>query len=455
MRFNLLLRFQNWQKDLFKHTQNLLTLQYSAIITIFLALFVTIIYFLVNTIISYEQRGQLLSTTDQQAMIISRALRHQKLSRGEIDNLNSHRESGNQFFYLVINQDGELLSGEASILRLQPQIMEQVKGWIPRPGEIRELTIKLPLLPVSQKSRQIRLMTTGRAFYQGDQLAALLYTGKDISFIFSLMQRLLIILVTIGIIFLGIAMLLSHYMSKRAMIPIRISFRRQQEFVADASHELRTPLSILNSSLDVLEMEEGEQISDYSRNVLFNMKDEVKRMNNLVGDMLTLARSDSGSPELNVDNFDFIPAVEQLVRSTQTLAQSKNITLNLQAPPTAKIHGDNERLKQLLYILLDNAIKYTPSGGEVNLGISFETVKKQNALRIVVQDTGVGISPEEQVRIFDRFYRVDKNRSRQVGGTGLGLAIAKWIVEAHHGTIQVSSKPGKGSTFTVMLPMPI
>ncbi|MED1854675.1 ATP-binding protein [Brevibacillus borstelensis] len=237
------------------------------------------------------------------------------------------------------------------------------------------------------------------------------------------------------------------------MIPIRQSFQRQKEFVADASHELRTPLSILNSSLDVFEMEDGEHLSDFSKTVLVNMKDEVKRMAKMVSDLLTLARSETDRPALTVERFDLVPTIEQLVSSTGPLAQSKNISLHHHMPSILIVYGDHERIKQLLYILVDNAIKYTPPGGEVHLTVSVEAREKQTMILIKVRDTGVGIAPEDAERIFDRFYRVEKNRSRKMGGTGLGLAIAKWIVEIHQGNIHVSSVPGQGSTFTVALPI--
>ncbi|WP_327986095.1 sensor histidine kinase [Brevibacillus borstelensis] len=296
-------------------------------------------------------------------------------------------------------------------------------------------------------------MITGQRIYHGNELAGTLYTGREISYTYELIKRLLTILIVLGILFLGVAVLLSYFMSKRAMIPIRQSFQRQKEFVADASHELRTPLSILNSSLDVFEMEDGEHLSDFSKTVLVNMKDEVKRMAKMVSDLLTLARSETDRPALTVERFDLVPTIEQLVSSTGPLAQSKNISLHHHMPSILIVYGDHERIKQLLYILVDNAIKYTPPGGEVHLTVSVEAREKQTMILIKVRDTGVGIAPEDAERIFDRFYRVEKNRSRKMGGTGLGLAIAKWIVEIHQGNIHVSSVPGQGSTFTVALPI--
>lgn len=458
MKFKVLSSIRHWKKDLFIHTQNRLAFQYSIIMMIFLTLFITIVYFLVNTFIRFDQERQLQSIADQQTKIILDSLGDGILSQMELEALNAMQESNNQSFYFMVNLKGKPLFGDTFIPRLESDILLQLKGWMPQFREIRYATMTLPPPRRSphappREERHINLMMTGRPIYIKDQIAGIYYTGKDISFIHELMHRLLLTLVLLGSFFLGFALLLSYFMSKRAMIPIRHSFQRQREFVADASHELRTPLSILNTSIDVLEMEEGEHLSDYSQKVLFNMKDEVRRMTKLVGDLLTLARTDSGTAQLKCESFDFIPSLEQLVRSTQTLAHSKNISLNLHAPSTLLVYADHERLKQLLYILLDNAIKYSPDGGEVNLTLSVDLAVKTRSLHIAVQDTGVGISPDDQQRIFDRFFRADKNRSRQMGGTGLGLAIAKWIVESHQGTIQVSSFPGEGSTFSVRLPI--
>jgi signal transduction histidine kinase len=447
-----------WKKDLFVHTQNRLTVQYSILLMVFLTLFIGIVYVLVDIGISYEQKRQLRMITEQEVKLMEEALRDGVLSQEEYDNLNRIRESRNQFFYYVVDANGQLLFGDEFIPRAKPQILELVRGWIPAANEVRYGTVTVPPPPRRGKplppmDGRLELMMTGRPVFQGVQMKGIFYTGIDISFTNHLLKRLLTILTALGILFLGIALLLSYFMSKRAMIPIRRSFQRQREFVADASHELRTPLSILQSSLDVFEMEEGEQLSAFGRTVLFNMKDEVRRMTKLVSDLLTLARSDSGHPDLQCEYADVVPAVQQMIRSTQTVAASKKIALKLDAPPAVMVYGDHERIKQLLYILLDNAIKYTPGGGEIQVTLSVDETENPPVLCLSVRDTGIGIPPEEQNRIFDRFYRVDKNRSKQMGGTGLGLAIAKWIVEAHHGTITVVSSPGNGSTFTAKIPL--
>jgi signal transduction histidine kinase len=147
--------------------------------------------------------------------------------------------------------------------------------------------------------------------------------------------------------------------------------------------------------------------------------------------------------------FDFCPQAGRAIESVRPLAASKQIALHFRSPASLYIVGDPQRLSQLLYILLDNAIKYTPNSGEVKLSIFIEG--KQ--LCITVEDTGIGIGQEDYQRIFERFYRSDKSRTRQIGGHGLGLSIAKWIVDTHQGTIKVSSEIGKGSTFIVQIPL--
>nr|WP_243237189.1 ATP-binding protein [Heliobacterium chlorum] len=237
------------------------------------------------------------------------------------------------------------------------------------------------------------------------------------------------------------------------MVPIVQSFTRQREFVADASHELRTPLSVLHSSIEVIEADDRRNLSEFSQQVLSDMKDEVRRMTRLVGDLLTLARADSGNLELLRETFDLRSLIDQILRTFQHQATSKGVALEAEGLPTIPIWGDRERIAQLLFILVDNAVKYTPIGGKITLSLAVAKQTKGQQVRVIVQDSGIGIPLNDQPRIFDRFYRVDKGRSRQMGGTGLGLSIARWIVEAHGGTIQVESTPGRGSTFSVSLPL--
>jgi signal transduction histidine kinase len=219
-------------------------------------------------------------------------------------------------------------------------------------------------------------------------------------------------------------------------------FRTQQRLLADVSHELRTPLTAIRGNIDLmLRMEEADLES------LKVIQDEVDRMTRLLGDLLLLARADAGGLPLERKPVELDDLFFEVYRQVRLLKKSVEVVV-IEVDQVCVL-GDADRLKQLLLNLVDNAIKYTPVEGEVSLSLS----KTDGWARIDISDTGVGIPPEDLLHIFDRFYRVDKARSRAQGGSGLGLAIAKWIAEAHGGDILVSSQVGVGTTFSVMLPV--
>ncbi|MED4923841.1 ATP-binding protein, partial [Anoxybacillus geothermalis] len=295
-----------------------------------------------------------------------------------------------------------------------------------------------------------RVLAAARPLVIHGDFVGMLYIGMDVTSFFGVFHWLLVVLIGLAVLFLAVGVALSYFMSKRALIPIEEAYERQRQFVADASHELRTPLSVVFSSVEALALEEDVMKNDFARRLLDRLREELKRITKLMNDLLTLARADAKNAalELSKQTFDFRPHAERTFQLVSELAAKKQITMHFHAPEQAIVTADPDKLTQLLYILLDNAIKYTPEGGDVTLSI--RTEPKQFILS--VKDTGIGIPPEDIGRIFDRFYRVDKTRSRQQGGHGLGLSIAKWIVEAHGGTIHVHSQIGKGTEFLVRLP---
>ena len=224
------------------------------------------------------------------------------------------------------------------------------------------------------------------------------------------------------------------------------AFRRQRQFTADASHELRTPLTIIKGQIDVSLQKEREP--EAYRQVLRSVNEEVDHLIRLAGSLLTLTRADAGQIPLVFDEVDVAELMTGVVEQVRPVALDKGVGLWFDNGSSVTIKADEDLLLQLMLNLLDNAIKYTPSGGQVNVGSNVNG----SQVELRVQDTGVGISREHLPYLFDRFYRVDKGRSRAEGGVGLGLAISRWIAEAHGGTIRVESVPGKGSTFIVLLP---
>jgi heavy metal sensor kinase len=226
------------------------------------------------------------------------------------------------------------------------------------------------------------------------------------------------------------------------------AFKEQQRFIADASHELRTPLAVLRGETEVA-LERERATAEYQRSLEL-IKDEAEHLSRIVEDLFMLARQPTDASSLMKEAVGLNEVVAECARAAQVLATQKGLRLNVQPSlPRISVSGDDEMLKRMLINLLDNAVKYTPAGGEISIALASQN---GNAL-IIVSDTGIGITAEDQPHIFDRFYRADKARSRALGGAGLGLSIARWIVEGHGGSLSVSSVVGRGSAFTVDLPL--
>jgi heavy metal sensor kinase len=227
------------------------------------------------------------------------------------------------------------------------------------------------------------------------------------------------------------------------------AFARQRRFVADASHELRTPVAAIRSMTDVLLKQSTPIESEDYASVLRDVNAEAERLGNLISDLLVLARTDENQVLLERELVRLDLLVADVAATTEPLATERGITIEVLAQQPAIVLGDEVRLIQVIMNLIDNAIAYTNSGGKVTLEVG---VKYNNAY-LIVRDSGIGIAKEHLDHIFERFYRIDPARSREAGNTGLGLAITEWIVQAHGGKISVESEVGKGTTFTVLLPI--
>jgi sensor histidine kinase len=273
------------------------------------------------------------------------------------------------------------------------------------------------------------------------------YVGKDVTAMYNGMEKATSALTVLGVVSLVFAAGVGYVLSGGAMKPVREAYERQRQFAADASHELRTPLAVVLASADLLRSD-ASITSPFLKQVIEDVRDEVKKMTKLVSDLLIVARTDGKANQLKPVRMDLVAAAQQTVRIMRPFAEKKDIVIEEILPRRAEIYADEQKIRQLILILVDNAVKYTSEHGQITIRI--EAGEKGDICFSVV-DTGIGIEPEHQERIFDRFYRVDKARSRRMGGNGLGLAIAREIVEAHHGRISVQSEHGKGTTFYVTL----
>jgi two-component system sensor histidine kinase CiaH len=244
-----------------------------------------------------------------------------------------------------------------------------------------------------------------------------------------------------------IAIFAGIYLANKALIPIRLSWEKQQQFVADASHELRTPLSVMKLNLEHLFRHPDHNIEQESETIHQAIQ-EINYLSKMASDLLTLARSDSDQLQLIEEVIQLDNILHQVVKDFKTLAVIKNIQLTADISPI-KMLGDKERLKQLFVILLDNALKYTKENGAISLKGS---VKNSRAV-IEISDTGIGIPKADLPYIFERYYRGDKSRTRHLEGSGLGLSIAKWIVQSHSGKIRIVSNEGEGTQVSVSFPV--
>jgi heavy metal sensor kinase len=225
------------------------------------------------------------------------------------------------------------------------------------------------------------------------------------------------------------------------------AFNRQRQFTADASHELRTPLAIIQAEATLALSKERSE-ADY-RKSLETVSQESTYMSSVIGKLLFLARSDAGKEQLTFEDVDLKDLITGLSSNVEALAADKGIKFTVDAQENLVVNGDKVKLRQLFINILENAVRYTPTGGNILISL---TRKESNAF-IAISDTGIGIPQEHLPHIFERFYRVDKARSRADGGVGLGMAIAKYIAESHKGNITVESEVGKGTTFNVTIPL--
>ncbi|WP_051505033.1 sensor histidine kinase [Paenibacillus durus] len=237
------------------------------------------------------------------------------------------------------------------------------------------------------------------------------------------------------------------FLANRALIPIRSAWDKQQRFVADASHELRTPTAIIRAQSELILKSPTRTIEQESPKVAVILQ-EARRMGKLLDDLLTLARSDSNRLEIQPGLFALDAMLAELADHFRLLADIKKISIQTEMDTPLSLWGDEARIRQLLIILLDNALKYTSSGGVISLIARYQS----HHVAISVSDSGRGIASEDLAHIFDRFYRGDKVRSRAEEGMGLGLSIAQWIVDVHGGTIHVFSKPGQGTRVALLFP---
>jgi len=299
-----------------------------------------------------------------------------------------------------------------------------------------------PAGKITLGARRWAYMTSEAPMYETSQYRQIVFL--DITNSVKTLRDLLITLSCTGIAVLLVLFWFSYRFAERAIRPIEESYNKQKQFVADASHEFRTPLSIISANIDAIEASANESVE--SQKEWFGyIRAELKRTAKLVDNLLYLAKAENVDYERNTP-FDLSRACETACTSIEAMLYDNGISLDTKIKENITILADGEKITQVLYVLLDNAGKYTPRNGRIIFSLDIE----QEWAVIRVSNTGQGIDPKDITKIFDRFYRPDTSRSQETGGFGLGLSIAKTIVERSGGRINAESSGGI-TTFTVWL----
>jgi two-component system sensor histidine kinase CiaH len=341
------------------------------------------------------------------------------------------------YFYALVGRDGELLAGTSNVdpngLASQETIEKALDGdpTFDNTDSSTGESLRVYVVPIEAPQRPEMVLQVGRSMEPEKET----------------LRRLIFILGGGGGAGLALALVAGFFLAGRALRPIGAAMDRQRAFVADASHELRTPLSLIRANAELLQRHPQEPVQA-NMPALNDVIRETDGLSTLVSQMLTLTKADAATTPFVFTEVALHDLVEDVGKQVRVLTDKKELQLDVRVDGPVRVRGDEMRLRELLLILLDNAIKFTDAAGTV--GLTLEADGGKAVVR--VRDSGSGIPPEALPHVFDRFYRADKARSRAEGGAGLGLAIAKWIVEAHRGSIRVDSYSGTGTTVTVELP---
>lgn len=450
--------------DLFKGLRSRLTLWYSGVLGVALLAFSLVIYFSVQYLLFSSVHDELAN----QAQMFSMAERHnnpddfcrfpfpdnrfQPPPHSSSQNPPpKNKPPASRFMYACFNSYGQLLQPDnATQKNIQPQV----------PASFLNKSLTMTVL---HRGDPTDIVDGGDSYGHIYRYAMVVFdpnpnthhvlgviqVGESISAQMGALRILLSVLLISGAVILFLAILGGSFLSRRAMVPARLAFARQQNFIANASHELRTPLTFLCANAEIL-LQERERLSPDDVALLEDIQTEAVHMAALANSMLTLARLDAGDLNLHREHdiLDLTALAEAVARQGRALANQRNIRVQALGSKPLHIIGDPLLLEQTVLVLLENAIKYNRPGGQVVLSTSL----REGKACLEVQDTGIGIAPEHLPHLGERFYRVDKARSRSAGGNGLGLSIARGIVRAHGGSLQFTSDLSLGTTATILLP---
>ena len=426
---------------MFEHTRNELSKEYTYMLAIIIASITIILYVFFNYSI-YLQHKEIIEVfayeESEEWHNILKSSSYMAIDKQE-DNQDYN------LFYYTYNKMGKKIGEHSAPDNIENKVVSDIYN------KIDNNEIKFKMFFDKDISDYVAYMIIRKDIYNEGERIGTLYAGKNMTSYLNFSVRTFIFLMLLFVAIIKISSYMAKRMANKAIIPIINNFELQKNFTADASHELRTPLSIFLSSVETIQRDKNNILTEFSKQVLKDLKDEIQYMKKITEELLNLARLDDVNNGVVAKERVLVnDLLIELYRKFQSLAAEKSIDIKINVEQEYWILANREQIFQVLKILLDNALKYTAENGWVDLIL--EHSKDNNKVRIIVKDNGIGIAPENCGKIFERFFRVDKARLRKNGGSGLGLAIAFELVKKNNGNITVHSELGQGSSFIVELP---
>ena len=430
----------DWSNNMFEYTRKALAKEYTKMLAIIIAGTTMILYVFFNYSIYLQHREIIEVFAYEESEEWHNAL---KSSMGVGLDEDDNNKDYNLFYY-AYDINNKKVGQHSAPDNIENKLVKDVFN------NLENNSIKFKLFFDGDMKSIVAYMAIKKDIYDDGVQIGTLYAGKNMTNYLNFIIKTLFCLMLLFLVIIKISALMARKIADKAMVPIINNFELQKNFTADASHELRTPLSVFLASVETIQRDKKNILSDFSQQVLKDLKDEIQYMKKITEKLLHLARIDNMKKGKDIQEKVLInELLPELYRKFQALADEKFIDITINMNEECWSFVNREQIFQVLKILLDNALKYTSEYGRIELILEQSA---DNKVRIIVKDNGIGIAPEDCHKIFERFFRVDKARLRKNGGSGLGLAIAYELVKKNNGTLTVQSQLDKGSSFILELP---
>lgn len=426
-----------WNK-LVEGLRRRMTCMYAAIFAVLILVIVAVAYTFIWWAILDHERQELVAQAHHEA--------EEWLSSGEAPCSEAAIREGRMLAYFVSADERELIMDQLGSGAVGRAIKRRRQDW---PKQLDTTRILRMRDQGEDAAARYRYLAAVAPVYRGGEQIGRLYMFKNMNFYYTAAFTTLFRLLCIALLCLLGASCFGYWLAGRTILPVSRMYARQQQFTADASHEMRTPLAVIRLAVKGLQEDEDSSYSDFAKESLAMVADETERMSRLTENLMELARSDQGELRVAAADVDMSALCRRVAKQLELVCVAKGQLLRAEIADGLHLQGDETALTRLLVILLDNASKYAPEKTTVALLAQFQG----GSLLLEVRDKGCGVSDADKLRVFDRFYRVDKARSRSQGGLGLGLSLAQAIVRQHNGSIKLLDNQPCGTIAQVLLPV--